>query len=90
MEPGLAAKGLSGGAIYYDGWGDDARLTLENIVDTAMHGGAVVNYAEVEGLAHEGGRSRRRWCAIARLVGGSSCARDASSMRQGRGSTGYA
>ena len=56
MEPGLAAKGLSGGAIYYDGWGDDARLTLENIVDTAMHGGAVVNYAEVEGLAHEDGK----------------------------------
>ena len=56
MEPVLAAKGLSGGAVYYDGWGDDARLTLENIVDTALHGGAVVNYAEVEDFVHNGGR----------------------------------
>jgi glycerol-3-phosphate dehydrogenase len=56
MESALEANGLLGGAIYYDGWGDDARLTFENIVDTAMHGGAVVNYAEAEGLTHTGAR----------------------------------
>jgi glycerol-3-phosphate dehydrogenase len=56
MEPGLAVKGLSGGAIYYDGWGDDVRLTLENIVDAALHGGVVVNYAEVEAVAHDSGK----------------------------------
>ncbi|HUN58297.1 MAG TPA: glycerol-3-phosphate dehydrogenase [Candidatus Binataceae bacterium] len=56
LEPALDADGLSGGALYYDGWGDDARLTIENLVDTAMHRGTVVNYAEVVSLGHTGGR----------------------------------
>ena len=56
LEPGLEAKGLCGGALYYDGWADDARLVIENILDTAMHGGAVVNYAEAESLTHTEGR----------------------------------
>jgi glycerol-3-phosphate dehydrogenase len=56
VEPALEDKGLRGGALYYDGWGDDARLTIENIVDVGMHGGVVVNYAEVESLTHRDGR----------------------------------
>jgi glycerol-3-phosphate dehydrogenase len=56
LEPALEDKELRGGALYYDGWGDDARLTIENIVDVGMHGGVVVNYAEVESLTDSGGR----------------------------------
>jgi glycerol-3-phosphate dehydrogenase len=47
-EPALAREGLTGGAIYYDGWGDDARITFENVLDAAIHGAAVANYASVE------------------------------------------
>jgi glycerol-3-phosphate dehydrogenase len=50
IEPGLRMDHLKGGATYWDGSGDDARITLENILDAAYHGAAVVNYAAVEGL----------------------------------------
>jgi len=56
LEPALARNGLRGGAIYYDAWGDDARLTLENILDAAIHGAAVANYVEVCGFVKSGGR----------------------------------
>ncbi|MGA2412491.1 MAG: glycerol-3-phosphate dehydrogenase/oxidase, partial [Candidatus Binataceae bacterium] len=56
LEPALATEGLRGGAVYYDGWGDDARLTIENIIDAAIHGAAIANYAEVQGLVHKDGR----------------------------------
>ena len=56
MEPALARSGLRGGALYYDAWGDDARLTLENALDASLHGAAVANYTAVEGFArgHDG------------------------------------
>ncbi len=44
IEPNLLPDELIGGAVYYDGWGDDARLTLENILDAVYHGAAVANY----------------------------------------------
>jgi glycerol-3-phosphate dehydrogenase len=54
IEPLLSAAGLAGGAMYYDGWGDDARLTLENAIDAALHGAAIANYIVVEGFSHVG------------------------------------
>jgi glycerol-3-phosphate dehydrogenase len=54
IEPGLRAEGMGGGASYTDAWGDDARLTLENLLDAAYHGAAVVNYAAVEGFGRSG------------------------------------
>ena len=48
LEPGLRADGLTGGAGYYDGTGDDARLTLENVLDAAYHGAVTLNYVAVE------------------------------------------
>ncbi len=45
MEPALCREGLTGGAIYYDAWADDARVTFENILDAALHDAAVANYA---------------------------------------------
>jgi len=35
---------LAGGAFYYDAGGDDARLTIENMLDAAYHRAAVANY----------------------------------------------
>jgi glycerol-3-phosphate dehydrogenase len=52
IEPGLRIDNLKGGATYWDGSADDARITLENILDAAYHGAAVVNYAAVEGFDH--------------------------------------
>jgi len=48
LEPGLRIDGLVGGASYYDGSGDDARITLENVLDAAYHGAVILNYAALE------------------------------------------
>lgn len=48
--PRLQPDGLRAGALYHDSLTDDARLTIENIVDAAAHGAAVANYAEVRGF----------------------------------------
>jgi glycerol-3-phosphate dehydrogenase len=58
MEPALARHGLRGGATYYDAWGDDARLTLENALDAALHGAAVANCTAAEGFSKSSGRLR--------------------------------
>ncbi|MGC1677271.1 MAG: glycerol-3-phosphate dehydrogenase/oxidase [Candidatus Binataceae bacterium] len=55
LEPALARANLTGGSLYYDAWADDARITFENILDAAIHGAAVANYASVEGFARNAG-----------------------------------
>lgn len=50
LVPALRGEGLRAGAVYYDSETDDARLTIENILDAADHGAIVLNYAEVRGL----------------------------------------
>ncbi len=57
-EPALRADGLRGGVLYYDAMTDDARLTLETILDGVQAGGVALNRAEVSGLAVAGGRLR--------------------------------
>ena len=47
-EPALSREGLTGGAMYFDAWADDARVTFENVLDAELHGAAVANYAAVE------------------------------------------
>jgi glycerol-3-phosphate dehydrogenase len=56
QEPALSSDGLSGGALYYDAWADDARLTLENILDASFHGAAIANYVAAEGFVRTGSR----------------------------------
>ncbi len=56
LEPALARDALNGGALYYDGWGDDARLTWENALDASLHGAAIANYVAIEGFARIGAR----------------------------------
>jgi glycerol-3-phosphate dehydrogenase len=51
LMPALRADGLRAAALYHDSSTDDARLTLEYVLDAAEHGAVVANYAEVRGLA---------------------------------------
>jgi glycerol-3-phosphate dehydrogenase len=55
-EPAIASGNLTGAALYYDAWADDARLTFENVLDAGLHHAAVANYVLVEGLARSAGR----------------------------------
>lgn len=68
LEPALAPEGLNGGALYYDGWGDDARITLENVLDAALHGAAIANHVAVEGFSRRG--SQIAAAAARDLIGG--------------------
>ncbi|HNN96352.1 MAG TPA: glycerol-3-phosphate dehydrogenase/oxidase [Pseudomonadota bacterium] len=52
-EPGLRRDKLTGGVTYFDSTTDDARLTLENILDAQRLGAEVVPYACVEGFLSE-------------------------------------
>ena len=52
--PTLEQEGLRGGVLYYDGQFDDSRLLI-NLAQTAeQQGAALVNYAKVTGLSHDG------------------------------------
>lgn len=53
IEPGLKADGLTGGVTYYDGMTDDARLTLETIIDAVSAGAKVLSYARVRGFVED-------------------------------------
>jgi glycerol-3-phosphate dehydrogenase len=48
--PLLKTDGLRAGALYHDSLTDDARLTIENLVDAAAHGAMIANYAKICGF----------------------------------------
>ena len=52
-EPLLEGKGLKGAPLYYDCATDDARLTLETIIDAHAHGATVMTYTPVTGLLQD-------------------------------------
>lgn len=52
--PMLKRARLKGAVEYHDGQFDDARMNVELALTAAGHGAAVVNYAEVESLLHDG------------------------------------
>jgi glycerol-3-phosphate dehydrogenase len=54
VEPGLRQEGLKGVPLYYDCATDDARLTLETILDAGEGGAVVATYAKVTGLVRDG------------------------------------
>jgi glycerol-3-phosphate dehydrogenase len=56
IEPGLNVHGLRGGSLYYDACADDARLTLENVLDAAAHGSVVANYFGIVGFSRSAGK----------------------------------
>src|SRR5579863_2093864 len=48
--PTINTEGLRGGAIYYDGQFDDARLLIHMVLTAHEQGAALLNYIEVTGL----------------------------------------
>ncbi len=59
LEPRLRREGLRGAFLYYDCATDDARLTLENVLDAEAHGAIAVSRARfVKLLTHAGGGVR--------------------------------
>ena len=67
--PTLKMEGLRGGAIYYDGQFDDARLLIHMAATAHEQGAVLLNYVEVTGLTKDAqgfvdgvmrGTSRRR------------------------------
>jgi glycerol-3-phosphate dehydrogenase len=53
LEPRLRTEGLKGGAVYYDGWTDDALLTLSMVQDAASRGALCVSRVRFEGARVE-------------------------------------
>jgi glycerol-3-phosphate dehydrogenase len=56
LEPGLKREGLRGGIVYSDARTDDARLTLENVLDARAQGAVVMNHLRAGALLYEGDR----------------------------------
>jgi glycerol-3-phosphate dehydrogenase len=70
-EPALSREGLTGGAMYFDAWADDARVTFENVLDADLHGAAVANYAAVESFSMADGKIAS--AKVRDLLGGAVC-----------------
>jgi len=51
--PTLRTEGLRGGAVYYDGQFDDARLLIHMVATASDQGATLLNYAEVNGLTKD-------------------------------------
>lgn len=59
LEPALESPALTAGAVYSDARTDDARLTLENVLDAIFLGAVAVSRAEVRGLIHDASGAAR-------------------------------
>ena len=57
--PGLSAAGLKGAVRYYDGFTNDARLTLDTLRSAAKSGACVLNYCRFKGAARSRGLAVR-------------------------------
>ena len=77
--PTLKTEGLRGGAVYYDGQFDDARLLIHMVVTAHEQGAALLNYVTVSGLTKDDqgfvsgviardGESGREFKAISKVV----------------------
>lgn len=51
--PTLKTEGLRGGAVYYDGQFDDARLLIHMAATACEQGATLLNYAEVTGTTED-------------------------------------
>jgi glycerol-3-phosphate dehydrogenase len=51
--PTLKTEGLRGGAVYYDGQFDDARLLVHMVFTAAEQGATLLNYVEVTGFTKD-------------------------------------
>src|SRR3989475_1267704 len=53
LLPTLKTEGLRGGAVYYDGQFDDARLLIHMVFTAFEQGATLLNYVEVTGLTKD-------------------------------------
>jgi len=53
--PGIAMHNLTGGAVYYDGLMDDARLCLETALQAQQWGAEISNYTELVHVEQKNG-----------------------------------
>src|SRR5262249_12437029 len=53
LLPTLKTEGLRGGAIYYDGQFDDARLLIHMVATASEQSAILLNYVEVTGLTKD-------------------------------------
>lgn len=53
--PGFNTKNLKGGVLYWDGWTNDAMLTIHALNDAANKGATVLNYVEAKKFDAEEG-----------------------------------
>jgi len=51
--PTLKTEGLRGGAVYYDGQFDDARLLIHMVATAFEQGATLLNYVEVTGITKD-------------------------------------
>lgn len=51
--PGVDPAMVKGGVSYWDGQFDDSRLLIDIAVTASKRGACLINYARVEGLAHD-------------------------------------
>lgn len=56
LEPALRREHLQGGIIYYDCATDDARLTVENVLDARTLGATALNHVRATRLIKDGER----------------------------------
>jgi glycerol-3-phosphate dehydrogenase len=56
LVPGIAARGLKGSVLYYDGQFDDARLALALARTAEDHGAVVLNYVRCTALHKTNGK----------------------------------
>ena len=56
LEPGLREDGLSGGIVYYDCMTDDARLTIDDIIDAEALSAITFNHLRADRLLRDGDR----------------------------------
>ncbi len=54
--PGIDVRNINGGAHYYDGQVDDARLTLETIRAAHRHGAVIASYVQADELLKKDGK----------------------------------
>ncbi len=54
MVPGLTPAGLKGAVRYYDGFTNDARLTIDTLRSAAAKGATVLNYCRYKGATRSG------------------------------------
>ncbi|MCW5908488.1 MAG: glycerol-3-phosphate dehydrogenase/oxidase [Chitinophagales bacterium] len=61
--PGFNKNNLKGGVLYWDGWTNDAMLTIQAIKDAKQNGAVTLNYCEAKKFMVEGETVKSLTCS---------------------------